>query len=76
MNKVRKNVLYPELSYFIVGLCYKIHNELGRYRNEQEYADALEMLLRENKIRYNREAALNPSFIGEKKQKKYSRFYY
>lgn len=69
MTKTRRNVLYPELSYLIVGLCYKIHNELGRYRNEQEYADALETFLEINKIRYAREAALSPSFTGEKNRR-------
>ena len=39
-------VLYPELSYLIYGLCYKIHNELGRYRNEKQYADDFENLFR------------------------------
>jgi len=42
-------VLYPELSYLIYGLCYKIHNELGRYRNEKQYADDFENLLKNNR---------------------------
>lgn len=63
---LKKNILYPELSYLIYGLCYKIHNELGRYRNEKQYADAFENLLIKNQIRYEREKKLHPSFEGEK----------
>ena len=62
MNKV----IYPELSYKICGLCFYIHNKLGRYRNEKQYADALENLLKENDINYTREKRLPPSFDGEK----------
>lgn len=63
---IRKKILYPELSYLICGLCYKIHNELGRYRNESQYADAFENLLKKNQIKYKREEKLSPSFEGEK----------
>ena len=59
-------VLYPELSYLIYGLCYKIHNELGRYRNEKQYADDFENLLKNNKTNYSREIKLPISFEGEK----------
>ena len=50
-------IIYPELSYKITGLCFKIHNQLGRFAREKQYADALEQLLRENKIKYQREIA-------------------
>ncbi|NQU77376.1 GxxExxY protein [Candidatus Falkowbacteria bacterium] len=62
MNKV----IYPELSYQVTGLLFKVHNELGRYRNEKQYADCLEEVLKENKIFYKREKALKRSFTGEK----------
>jgi len=66
MLRINKNILYPELSYKICGLCFYIHNKLGRYRNEKQYADAFECLLKENKIKYLREKSLPPSFKGEK----------
>ena len=46
-----KEVLYPKLSYTVCGLCFKVHNKLGRFRNEQQYADAFEEFLKENKIK-------------------------
>lgn len=58
-------VLHPELSYKICGLCFSAHNELGRYRNEKQYADAIEVALKENKIIYIREKRMTPSFEGE-----------
>lgn len=65
MLRINKKVLHPELSYQICGLCFSIHNQLGRYRNEKQYGDAFELLLKENKINYMREKPLPVSFIGE-----------
>lgn len=69
MARSKEKILHPELSYLVTGLCYKIHNDLGRYRSEKQYADALEALLKKESINYSREAALPPSFIGEGKRR-------
>ena len=58
-------VIHKDLSYFITGLLYKTHNDLGRYKNEKQYADYFEELLKQNNIRYKREIALAKSFPGE-----------
>ena len=58
-------VLYRELSFKLTGLCFKVHNELGRFRNEKSYGDALEKEFNNNGIRYVREVAFEPSFDGE-----------
>ena len=60
-----EKLIYPELSYTICGLCFVAHNKLGKYCNEKQYADALEILLKKNKIHYLREKFLPPSFFGE-----------
>lgn len=66
MPRIRQsNVLYPELSYAINGLCFTIHNKLGRFRNERQYADALEEKLKDSSLKYAREKSLPPSFEGE-----------
>ena len=39
-------LLYPELSYKIVGLLFNVHNNLGRFRNEKQYSDAIEQELK------------------------------
>lgn len=66
MLRNKEKVIYPELSYLICGLCFTIHNELGRFRNEQQYADALEQKLKLNNVSYVREKELSVSFPGEK----------
>jgi len=67
MTPIGENgLIYPELSYKICGLGFKVHNDLGRYRNEKQYGDAFENLLKGHGISYKREFALEVSFNGEK----------
>lgn len=44
-NNSKAKLLYPELSYSIVGACFAVHNELGRFAREKQYADLLERKL-------------------------------
>jgi len=70
MPQINKNkILYPDLSYKIYGLCFKVHNDKGRFRSEKSYADALESVLKENNINYKREFALPSSFKGEQSRR-------
>ncbi|NCF75107.1 MAG: hypothetical protein GWO87_01290 [Xanthomonadaceae bacterium] len=46
------NLIYKDLFYKIVGIFFEIHNELGRYKNEKQYADRFEQKLKENSINY------------------------
>ena len=64
--QINEKVVYPELSYKICGLCFRVHNMLGRYRNEKQYADALENLLKNDNISYKREFPIPISFNGER----------
>ncbi len=54
-NTNREKVLYPDLSYKTVGLCFDVHNELGRYAREKQYADLLEDKFKGEGISYKRE---------------------
>ncbi len=36
-------IVYKHESYFVVGLCMDVHNELGKGFNEAAYGDALEL---------------------------------
>jgi len=67
-TKVKK-IIYPILSYKLTGLLYEAHNHLGRYRNEKQYADYFEELLKREKIQYKRETPLPRSFRGEKERR-------
>ena len=59
-------IILPELSYEVNGILFGVHNKLGRFLNEKQYADAVENLLKENKIKYEREKVLEQLFEGEK----------
>ena len=45
-NKETK-LIYPELSYLVTGICFAVHNEIGRYCLEKKYADDLERKFKE-----------------------------
>jgi len=53
-NKIN-NLIYPELSYEISGLLFKLYNELGYGYQEKYYSRAFALLLKENKIKFKRE---------------------
>lgn len=56
-----KEVLYPKLSYEVVGACFDVHNELGRFAREKQYADLLEKKFAERRLKYVRELRLGDS---------------
>jgi GxxExxY protein len=54
-------LLFPELSYKIVGILFSTHNELGKYAREKQYADKIEDILRSEKMAYRREVRISSS---------------
>lgn len=57
-RKVSQKVIYPELSYEIVGMLFETHSELGPYAKEKKYGDLIEQKLKERDFKYNRELAI------------------
>lgn len=57
-------VIYPELSYKIVGILFVVHNELGRNKTEKQYGDTIEKYLREFDVPFEREKRVTP-VLGE-----------
>jgi len=53
-----KNLIYPELSYKITGILFKVHNKLGKYCKERQYQDAIEELFKKDCIKFEREKKL------------------
>lgn len=56
-NKIqdKKELIYPELSYSLVGILFSVHNDLGRFCREKQYSDCIEEKLKESGIYYKRE---------------------
>jgi GxxExxY protein len=63
---MKNKIFYPDLSYKINGILYKVHNRLGRYCNEKQYSDMIEELLKKEGIKFEREKILPKVFEGEK----------
>lgn len=62
----KDKLIYQELSYKINGILFRVANELGRYKNEKQYCDAIERLLKDAGINYEREKIPPVSFNGER----------
>jgi len=54
-------LIYPDLSYTVVGICFAAHNELGQYAREKQYGDLVERMLKESKILFKREFKIGES---------------
>lgn len=48
----KNDLLYPELSYKIIGCAYDVYNELGEGHHEKYYQRAMALLYNERKIAY------------------------
>ena len=57
-------LIYPELSNKLLGLALQLHKEMGCGFREKVYQDAFEVLLKENKIPYEREKHIDLVFHG------------
>jgi len=55
MQNKNNKLIYPNLSFKIRGLCYDVHNEIGRYCREKQYCNLLEKKLNEAGIKCCRE---------------------
>jgi len=65
MNNCQK-IVHPELSYQIVGVLYKVYNELGGGYQERIYQAAVKRELLRNKMRFAEQAKVNLVYGGDK----------
>ena len=54
-------IIYPKLSYKIVGICFDAHNEIGRYAREKQYGDFIAKKFKEKGITFKREFSISQS---------------
>lgn len=66
MADMKEELIYKDLTYQLNGLCFQVHNQLGRFCRERQYADALAILLDKAHIAYHREYEV--PFLVEEKQ--------
>ncbi|MBI4089279.1 MAG: GxxExxY protein [Candidatus Levybacteria bacterium] len=59
-------LVYPELSYKIMGLLFEVHNRLGGSFEEKYYQRAVEQLLKVKGIKFERELKADILFEGDK----------
>lgn len=52
------DIVCPKTSYLLTGCCFEVHNNLGRFLSERQYADALEKIFNEKEIEFQREYEL------------------
>ena len=55
MTKDTNNLIYPELSYIIMNILFKVHNKLGGQYQEKYYQRAVEIELTKQGILFDRE---------------------
>ncbi|OGF32053.1 hypothetical protein A3H09_01295 [Candidatus Falkowbacteria bacterium RIFCSPLOWO2_12_FULL_45_13] len=61
-----EKIIYKDLSYKTVGLCFEAHDKLGRFCKEKQYCDLLAILFAREGIRFEREKNLS-ILLGENK---------
>ncbi len=71
----KQKLLYPDLSYKVVGLIYRINDEIGFGQKEKVYAAALEKLLQQENMPYQRELYFPVKMGTEVLARKYFDFF-
>jgi len=51
----KSKIIYPELSYKIIGFCYELFNEIGGSVPEKAVKKGLKLFFAENNLRYKEE---------------------
>ena len=64
-GKVGEQVIYPELSYQIVGILYEVYNELGYGYREKHYERAIAQSLARQRLPFKRQLVYRIMFKGE-----------
>lgn len=57
-------IVDKDLSYKLTGIFFDVHNKLGRFLKEKQYADEVEKLLKKAGINYKREFVFEDNKLG------------
>lgn len=69
--KVMKQLLYEELTYKIIGISMRVHEELGPGFLEAVYEEAIVVEFQEEGIPFRNQAEVDICYKGKKLEKKY-----
>jgi len=58
MTRKCENLIYPELSYKLLGIAYSVHNKLGGGLREKTYENAMQIAFENEKVGYLKQANL------------------
>jgi GxxExxY protein len=61
----KKDLLYPELSYQIIGLAFGVYNEIGWGHKEKIYQDAFAVALSDLGLKFEREKLVKVKYKGK-----------
>ena len=64
-ENIMKNILYPDLSYKIIGAAMEVHLEFGRGFIEKVYENSLMIMFRNDKIKAMQQASIKVHFKNE-----------
>lgn len=59
---IKSKLIYPDLSYDLVGLAFRVYNKLGYGYQEKYYQRAYAEELKENKHNYSREVSFKINY--------------
>lgn len=62
MDRDGQKVVYPELSYKIIGILFEVYNQLGFGYHEKIYQRAIAEALKENNLKFQRELPVKLKF--------------
>lgn len=62
---IRKDLVYPELSYKLIGYAYEVFNELGPGHSEKTYTKAYAIMLRKNGHKFKEQVYYPVRFKNE-----------
>lgn len=63
---LKKDLVYPELSYLIVGILFNIYKELGDGYQEKYYQKAVAIELKKHKLDFREQVSIPLKYKGEK----------
>ena len=64
MAKTSEKVIYPELSYKIVGATFKVFNTCGYGHSEKYYQSAFAKELKQEEVQFKREHRVKVQYAG------------